>query len=107
MTIEDRPSTMNADMNPVEPDAGAIKATGWEHFDAGATVLSADGEEIGTVRERLPQYLQVRVSRNLLTDEEMYVPRTLVERVEGDKVYLNRSSAELEEMDLKTPPALQ
>ncbi len=106
MTTEDRASMMRSDAS-ADPDAGAIKATVWEHFDTGATVVSADGNEIGTVRERMPHYLELRAEKNLLTDVELYVPRDFVERVDGDRVMLNRTSAELKEMDLSTPPALQ
>jgi hypothetical protein len=70
-------------------------------------VLSADGEAVGTVRERMPAYLEVRAKRNLLTDEELYIPRELVERVDGDTVYLNQSAEALKEMNLSTLPALQ
>jgi hypothetical protein len=107
MTHDERSSTTRAEMANPEPKAGAIDATGWEHFDPGATVVTADGEEVGTVRERMPQYLQVRKKKNLLADEEMYVPRELIDRVEQGTVYLGRTSAELEEMHLTTPPALQ
>lgn len=107
MTSGDHASTMNSETPDVNPQGDAIKATGWEHFDSGATVITADGEELGTVQERMPQYLEVKAERNLLTTVEMYVPRNLVDRVEEGKVYLNRTSAEVKEMDLKTPPALQ
>jgi hypothetical protein len=46
MTTEDRMSTARAN-EPADPDAATIKATVWEHFDTGATVVSADGEQIG------------------------------------------------------------
>jgi hypothetical protein len=55
----------------------------------------------------MPQYLELRAEKNLLTDVELYVPRDFVERVDSDRVVLNRTSAELKEMDLSTPPALQ
>ena len=107
MTTEDRPSMMKPETADVDPQGEAIRATSWEHFDSGASVITADGEELGTVRERMPHYLEVKAGRNLLTDVEMYVPRELVDRVEEGKVYLNRTSTEVKEMDLKTPPALQ
>lgn len=107
MTSDDRAAMTRAEMADPNPKSDAIEATGWEHFDSGATVISADGEEVGTVRERMPQYLQVRKKKNVLADEEMYVPRELIDRVEQGTVYLGRTAAELEEMNLTTPPALQ
>ena len=89
-----------------EPDSDAIQVSEWAHFDSGATVVSADGEDIGTVRERMPHYLEVRAKWNLLADVELYIPRDLVEQVDGDRVRLNRTSAELHEMDLATPPTI-
>jgi hypothetical protein len=105
MTTEDRPTMPHAAVP--DPDGEAIAVSGWEHFDPGATVVSADGEDLGTVRERMPHYLEVRAEKNLLTDVEWYIPRALVERVEGTRVVLNRTAAELRAMDLSTPPALQ
>ena len=106
MTTDDRASMTDAEA-AMDPDGDAIKVTGWEHFDTGAMVVDADGEEIGTVRERMPHYLELRAEKNLLTDVEVYVPRDFVDRIEGDRVILNRTSADLREMDLSTPPALQ
>jgi hypothetical protein len=105
MTTDDRPTMPQADTT--DPDRDAIPVSGWEHFDPGATVVSADGEELGTVRERMPHYLELRAEKNLLADVEWYLPRAFVERVEERRVVLNRTAAELREMDLSTPPALQ
>jgi hypothetical protein len=107
LTTEDRRPETALETPAVDPGDGTIRATGWQHFDSGAMVLSADGEAVGTVRERMPAYLEVRAKRNLLTDEELYIPRELVERVDGDTVYLNQSAEALKEMNLSTLPALQ
>jgi hypothetical protein len=107
MTMENRRLSPEAETPAPDPGGEAIKAAGWEHFDSGSTVIAADGEEVGTVRERTPLYLQIRAAKNLLADVELYVPRDFVDRVEGDTLVLNRTSQELSEMDLSTPPALQ
>ena len=91
-----------ADADTQEP----IKDQNWFIVDPGADVYGSDGEKIGTVRERMPHYLEIKVRENFFSDAEMYVPRDLIDRVEGDKVYLTRSESELKEMDLKTPPAV-
>jgi hypothetical protein len=73
---------------------------------SGSDVLTADGEKYGTVRDKAETYLQVRVPHDALTDIEAYVPRKLIDRVEGDTIHLNKTASELEAMDLTTPPAL-
>jgi hypothetical protein len=84
-----------------------IRPQGWMIVDPGSSVVTADGEEIGNVRERTPLYLQIRVHRDLLNDVEMYVPNELVQGVEGGRVYLTRTSEQLAAMDLTTPPVLR
>jgi hypothetical protein len=88
-------------------DAGGIKEQTWFIFDDGAQVVTADGEDYGTVKEKTPQYLTLRVPQNLLTHAEVYVPREFVAQAEGDRVTLQYSKAELEEMDLTKPPAVR
>jgi hypothetical protein len=106
MTTDDHASMTDAEAE-TDPGGAAIKVTGWEHFDVGATVISADGEEIGSVQERMPHYLELRAEKNLLADVEVYIPRNFVERIEGNRIMLNRTSADLHDLDLSTPPALQ
>ncbi|MGD9891558.1 MAG: DUF2171 domain-containing protein [Dehalococcoidia bacterium] len=106
MTAKDRASMTDAEAE-TDPGGAAIKVTGWEHFDVGATVVSADGEAIGVVQERMPHYLELRAEKNPLADVEVYIPRDFVERIEDDRVMLNRTAAALRDMDLSTPPALQ
>ncbi|MGH2600893.1 MAG: PRC-barrel domain-containing protein [Dehalococcoidia bacterium] len=101
------PETRRDQPEMVEEAESGIKDQNWFIVDPGSTVVTADGEEIGSVRERMPQYLEVRVHKNLLADEEMYVPRTLVDRVEDGRVILDRTRGQLEEMDLTTTPALK
>lgn len=88
-------------------DADGIKDQHWAIVDSGSKVVTADGDEIGTVREKMPTYLTLRVKRDLLTEVEMYVPRDMIDRVEGDSVHLARSGAEIETMDLTKPPAMR
>jgi hypothetical protein len=90
-----------------ERDGDPIKPQGWLIADPGSPVVTADGEEIGSVRERMPHYLEVRVHRDLLNDVEMYVPGELVQAVEGGRVILSRTREQLERMNLTTPPALK
>ena len=104
MTMRENSSANTGAEAEAEP---AVKEQQWWLLDDGAQVYAADGEQIGSVRQSTPRYLEVRAKGNLLADVEMYVPRDLIDRVEGDRVYLTRSNAELEEMDLKTPPALK
>lgn len=84
-----------------------IKPQGWMIADPGSPVLAADGEEIGSVRERTPHYLQVRAHQGLLKDVEMYVPGEFVASVEAGRVQLSHTREQLEAMDLTTPPALK
>jgi hypothetical protein len=88
-------------------DEGEIKDQNWFLFDEGTAVVTADGEAFGSVREKTPHYLTLRVRQNLLSDAEMYVPRDFVAGVEGDTVTLRHSKAELDEMDLTKPPAVR
>ncbi len=88
-------------------DPDGIRDQNWAIVDPGSTVVTADGEEFGSVRERMPHYLELRVRKNLLSDVELYVPRELIDRVDGDRVVLNRTATELNDMDLSKPPALR
>jgi hypothetical protein len=90
-----------------KPDGDGISPQGWMIAEPGSPVVTADGEEIGSVRERTPLYLQVRAHRDLLNDVEMYVPNELIQTVEGGRVLLGRTREQLEAMDLTTPPALK
>ena len=98
---------------PLEPvgshphPEGEIAPQEWAILNSGAKVYSADGEQYGTVRESMELYLMLKIPDGALSDSEVYLPRDLIDRVEGDEVHLSRSFAELEELDLKTPPALR
>jgi hypothetical protein len=67
--------------------------------------VTADGEETGSVGERMPHYLAVRVHHDLLNDVEIYVPSELVQAVEGGRVILSRTREQLERTNWP-PPAL-
>jgi hypothetical protein len=99
----------DADLPPSDPSSsvGEIQPQEWAAVADGSTVLTADGQELGTVRESLPSTLHIKAPANLLSDVEMYVPRAWVAAADGTTVRLSRSKAELEEMDLTTPPALR
>ena len=97
----------SADLHEADEQRDGIKDQNWAIVDPGSDVVTSDGEKFGSVREKMPHYLTLRVRRNLLSEIEMYVPRDFIERVEGDRIVLSRSAAELEEMDLTVPPALK
>lgn len=88
-------------------EADGIKDQNWAGFDPGTSVVTADGEDFGTVREKMPHYLTLRAHKNLLTEVEMYVPRELIDRVEGDRLILTHTADQLRDMDLTKPPALR
>jgi hypothetical protein len=88
-------------------DADGIKDQNWAGFDPGSTIVTADGEEFGSVREKTPHYLILRAHKNALEEVEMYIPREFVTRVEGDRVVLAHSAAQLRELDLTKPPAVR
>jgi hypothetical protein len=76
---------------------GEIQPQEWAAVADGSTVLTADGQELGTVRESLPSTLHIKAPANLLSDVEMYVPRAWVAAADGTTVRLSRSKAELGE----------
>jgi hypothetical protein len=94
-------------MQDQDQDPDGINDSNWFLFDEGNQVVTADGEEYGSVRTKTPHYLMLRVRKNLLTDEELYVPRDFVATVRGDQVTLRYSKTELEKMDLTMPPAVR
>jgi hypothetical protein len=106
-TGENRPSNANYEMlghDEAQPD---IQPQNWQIADEGAKAYAVDGEELGTVRETLPDCLNIKVHDGWFKDVEMYVPRDLIDRVEGGDVYLRASKDDLNAMDLSTPPALR
>jgi hypothetical protein len=88
-------------------EADGIKDQNWAGFDPGSSVVTADGEDFGTVREKMPQYLTLRAKKSLLEEVEMYVPRDFVDRVEEGRLVLTHTADQLREMDLTRPPALR
>jgi hypothetical protein len=105
MTTPHRETERPADAAAAEnPD---IKPEQWMIANPGAVVLDAAGQEIGTVRETLPEYLQLKVKENLLTDIELYLPRELVSHATHDRVHVAHTLDELKQMNLTTPPALR
>jgi hypothetical protein len=88
-------------------EANGIKDQNWAGFDPGSSVVTADGEDFGTVREKMPEYLTLRAKKNLLEEVEMYISRDLIDRVEGDRLILTHTADQLRDMDLTKPPALR
>ncbi|MGH7929316.1 MAG: DUF2171 domain-containing protein [Candidatus Binatia bacterium] len=72
----------------------------------GSDVKTSDGQDFGTLYELAEGYILVRVPHGALTDVDQYVPRELVDRVEGDAIYLTKSADELDSMDLSVPRTL-
>ena len=93
--------------SPDPIDDPNVKEQGWMLVDPGSSVVTADGDEVGTIRELTPHYVQVRAKRNVLSDVEMYIPNDIVEGSQDGQLRLMVTKAALEEMDLTTPPALK
>ncbi len=108
MTTHDPHSTGRSDdVHDADEQRDGIKDQNWAIVDPGSEVVTSDCEKFGTVREKMPHYLTLRARRNLLSEIEMYLPRDFIDRVDGDRIVLSRSAAELAEMDLTVPPALK
>lgn len=86
---------------------GAIKPQAWAVMGSGAKVFASDGEQVGTVREATLEYLVLKQPDTALADTEIYVPRDLVDRVADDEVHLRVAKADMDAMDLKTPPGMR
>jgi len=72
-------------------------------IEAGWSVLSADGEELGTVRSKGRNYLVVPYGEE--RERTMFVPREYVESVASQRVILNQPYGLLIDMKLNEPPA--
>jgi hypothetical protein len=91
----------------MDRDADAVKDQNWAIVDPGSSVVTADGEDFGTVREKMPSYLVLRAPKSLLEDVEMYIPRDAIDRIDGDRLVLRHTADQLRAMDLTSPPAVQ
>ncbi len=72
-------------------------------IEPGWPVLSADGEELGTVRGKGRNYLVVPYGQE--HERTMFVPVEYIETVGGHRVILNQPSGLLLDMKLDAPPA--
>src|SRR5687767_14491734 len=66
----------------------------WE-IDNGWDVFTSDDDKIGSVEEVHPHYLVV--GKGLIFHSERYVPVSTITSVDGKKVYLGVSKAEVEQ----------
>lgn len=72
-------------------------------IERGWTVISADGEELGSVRGKGRNYLVVPYGEEY--ERTMFVPREYVESVASQRVILNQPYGLLIDMKLNEPPA--
>lgn len=73
----------------------------WE-IDNGWDVYSADGDKIGDVEEVHPHYLTV--SKGFFFPTEKYVPVAAITNVDGERVYVNASKQEIDNLGWDTIP---
>jgi hypothetical protein len=84
----------------------------WLVLEPGHKTLTADGEELGTVKEVLGDTVAdifdgVLVTTGVLGSDETYVPAELVESIDTDAVHLTISAAESGRLEELTPPGDQ
>lgn len=73
----------------------------WE-IDHGWDVYSSDGDKLGDVEEVQPHYLTV--SKGFFFPSEKYVPVSAITNVDGERVYVNASKAEIDNLGWDTVP---
>jgi uncharacterized protein YrrD len=81
----------------------------WLVLEPGHAVVTADGEQLGTVKEVLGDteadiFDGLRVSTGLLGSDEKYVPAELLESIDTDAVHLTIPAAESDRLDGLAPP---
>jgi hypothetical protein len=84
----------------------------WLVLEPGHKVLTADGEELGTVKEVLGDNVAdifggLLVTTGALGFDENYVPAELVESIDTDAVHLTIPAAESGRLQELTPPGDQ
>jgi hypothetical protein len=84
----------------------------WLVLEPGHKVLTADGEELGTVKEVLGDNVAdifggLLVTTSALGFDENYVPAELVESIDTDAVHLTIRAAESDRLEQLTPPGDQ
>lgn len=73
----------------------------WE-IDNGWDVFSSDGDKLGDVQEVQPHYLTV--SKGFFFPSEKYVPVSAITSVDGERVYVNASKSEIDNLGWDTIP---
>ena len=73
----------------------------------GMIVVSADGVAIGPVEADADTHLRVRVAHGDAPAGQIWIPKAMVQGVEGSAVHLNRVRADLHEAVLSMPPGQQ
>jgi hypothetical protein len=81
----------------------------WLVLEPGHPVVTADGEELGKVKEGLGDDVSgifdgLLVSHGLLGVEERYVPAELVESIDTEAVHLTIGAAEAKQLEQFKPP---
>jgi hypothetical protein len=83
--------------------------TSWLVVEPGHPVVTADGEELGKVKEVLGDNVAgifdgLIVGHGLLGVEERYVPAELVESIDTEAVHLTIGAAETKQLERFKPP---
>ncbi|MGE0541622.1 MAG: DUF2171 domain-containing protein [Dehalococcoidia bacterium] len=81
--------------------------TGAESDLKGKLAVTADDTTIGPVEVVTDAYLRVRADDSDAPGGQLWIPRTLVDRVDGAIVRLNRERADLHDAVLAMPPGEQ
>lgn len=66
-------------------------------------VLDANGDKVGSLDELHPNYLTV--SKGFIFTSERYIPLSAIDRVEGDKIYLNVTKDDIDDRNWDQIPA--
>lgn len=74
---------------------------------AAMTVVSADGVTVGTQEAATDSHIGVRCPETDAPGGQLWLPRTMIARVEDATIRLNRNRAELHEAVYALPPGQQ
>src|SRR6266536_3085093 len=73
----------------------------------GMKVISADGIAVGTVDAQTDTHVSVRVDAGDAPNGQMWLPKRMIEAIDGETVRLNVIRADLHEAVLSLPPGQQ
>jgi|RhiMethySRZTD1v2_1073278.scaffolds.fasta_scaffold30740_9 hypothetical protein len=81
----------------------------WLVLEPGHTVLTSDGEKLGTVKEVLGDTVAdifdgLRLTTGSLGMDETYVPSELIDSIDTEAVRLKIAAAESDRLDRLSPP---